>query len=71
MKSSQKEQIRIGVKKRKLDWSADHRTVRCHPPDSPAERVALGENKNSSAIIHQTVRTERRTVRCASRPTAS
>jgi hypothetical protein len=35
IKSSQKEQKIIRLKKEKLGWTALHRTVRCHPPDSP------------------------------------
>jgi hypothetical protein len=34
MKSSQKEQKLFGTKIKKMGWSRQHRTVRCHPPDS-------------------------------------
>jgi hypothetical protein len=62
-------------------WNEQHRTVRCHPPDSPVRTGQYGARSGrthrsrvfqpTSAIIHQTVRVRRWTVRCTSRATAS
>jgi hypothetical protein len=41
MKSSQKEQKRLRLKKEKVDCSVLHRTVRCHPLDNP---VCIGQS---------------------------
>jgi hypothetical protein len=48
MKSSQKEQKRIRLKKEKLGSTALHRTVRCHPPDS---LVCTGQSSARSDVL--------------------
>jgi hypothetical protein len=55
--------------------SAQHRTVRCHSPDSPVHGLRnsslSGFSLATSAINQRTVRTRCRTVRCTSRATAT
>jgi hypothetical protein len=68
MKSSKKEQKRFGRKKEHPGRTVP--TTR-QSGDSPVVRAALGNWQTPSAIIHRTVRAERRTVQCASRTTAT
>jgi hypothetical protein len=82
MKSSQKEQKRVEIKKEHLGCcSTEHRMVWCHPPDSPVctgqsgarseQKGRSRKKKPSSTINHRTVCAERLIVRRASRPMAS
>ena len=66
MKSSQKGAKENKIKKEKC-WTVKHRTVRCTVRLTSRSR----EFQPTSAIIHQTIHAERRTVRCASQPTTS
>jgi hypothetical protein len=62
MKSSQKEQKKIGMKREKVGLVRVAADALVH---GSTERAALGKMKHSSAINHRTVRAERRTVQCA------
>jgi hypothetical protein len=42
MKSSQKEQKKVGTKRNKLGWIGQHRTVRCSSGCTVCSRVQLG-----------------------------
>jgi hypothetical protein len=63
MESSQKDQKKVGTKRNKFGWTRQHRTVWCHPPNSPvytgqssvrlAKQSTLGLGQASSAKNHR------------------
>jgi hypothetical protein len=69
----QKNQKKTNKETKKRCWTAQHRTVRSHSPDSPVHGLrklpALGVFLATSAINHRTVCARRRTVRCSSHAT--